>query len=92
MIFFKRLLAAAIGGAIGLIGGGVFINNPTIMIILGIIGLIFGWNIPSAAADKIVSETVESLAGPKRNPIKTILLWLLMLIILSLGLIAISKT
>jgi len=90
MVIFKRLLAAAIGGLIGLIGGA-FLNNTAIMIFIGIIGLVTGWNIPSAASDKIVSETAESLSGPKRNILKTIFLWLLMFIILLLGLISFGK-
>lgn len=91
MIIFKRLLAAAIIGAVGLLGGGTIFENPTIAIIIGIIGVITGWNIPKTVSEKIVTSTEESLSGPKRNPLVTIILWLIMFAILALGLIALGN-
>ena len=90
MIIFKRLLAAAIVGTIGLLGVGTFLNNQTIAIVAGVIGIITGWNIPSSVSEKIVSETEVSLSGPKRNPIKTLFLFLIMFVILVFGLIALG--
>jgi len=94
MIFFKRLLAAAILGAAGLFGASALLENPKIVIIIGIISIITGWNLPRDAADKtadkIVSATEDSLSGPNRNPLVTLLLWLVMFAILALGLIALA--
>ena len=90
MVIFKRLLAAAIAGAAGFFGIGALLKNPAIAIGVGVVGIITGWCIPSAASEKIVSETGKSLSGPKRNPIVTLFLWLVMFVILALGLVALG--
>jgi len=90
MIIFKRLLCAAIVGAIGFLGAAAFLKEPTIAIAVGVISIITGWNIPSSAAKKIVSTTEDSVSGRKRSPFVTLLMWLVMFAILVLGLIALG--
>lgn len=90
MAIFKRLLTAAIGGALGLVIGS-FLGIPFIAIGISILGIVTGWNIPSKATNKIISETEKSLQGKKRYPMKTVLLWLIMFAVFALALINLGQ-